>query len=162
MVEFLISHSTKFHVASVGEGGDYNPGCFSGYGMHQWTKIYDNTFGGPPWGETLKNYVDFSPFFYVEKIKTPLLMEFSLCPTGGLEMYVPLRYLDIPAELVTYDDEHNFVKPKARLASMKHKVEWFNFWFFDQRDPTKPEQYHRWDQMRAAFTKRYFTSDCEE
>ncbi len=87
-------------------------------------------------------------------------MEFAPCSINGLEMYTPLRYLDIPAELVIYSgEEHNFVKPKARLASMKRKVEWFNFWFFNQRDSTKPEQYVRWDRMRTAFKQRHFDSD---
>ena len=63
MVEFFISHSNKFHVACVGEGGDFNPGGFWIGGHRPWTKIYDNIFGGPPWGKTLKNYLDFSPFF---------------------------------------------------------------------------------------------------
>jgi dipeptidyl aminopeptidase/acylaminoacyl peptidase len=154
VVEFLITHSNKFQVASIGEGGDYNPGGFWLGGMPIWSKIFDNTFGGPPWGETLKNYLAFSPFFNVEKIKTPLLMEFSTCTVSGLEMYTPLRYLNIPAELVIYDgEEHNFVKPKARMASMKRKVDWFNYWFFDKRDSSNPEQYSRWDEMRAAFKK---------
>lgn len=149
MVEFLIAHSNKFHVASIGEGGDYNPAGYWLSGNDLWSKILDNTFGGPPWGNTLKNYVAFSPFFNVDKIKTPLLMEFSGGAVMGLEMYTPLRYLNVPAELVIYKgEEHNFVKPKARIVSMKRKVDWFNYWFFDKRDPRNPEQYARWDAMR--------------
>lgn len=36
VVEFLITHSNKFHVASIGEGGDYNPGEFwlAGHNPH--------------------------------------------------------------------------------------------------------------------------------
>jgi len=87
----------------------------------------------------------------------PLLMEFSGGAISGLEMYVPLRHLNIPAEFVVYDgEEHNFIKPKARLASMKRKVDWFNYWFFDKPDPNEPaEQYTRWDQMRTDFNKAY-------
>ncbi len=72
-------------------------------------------------------------------------------------MYIPLRYLGVPAELVTYSGEgHNFIKPKARIASMARKVEWFNFWFFDKRnpDPSKNEQYKRWEKMREEAKKR--------
>lgn len=153
IVEFLISHSNKFQAASIGEGGDYNPGCFWLTGMQQWTKIFNNVFGGPPWGETLKNYFDFSPFFQIDKIKTPLLMEFSQAASCvGLEMYSPLRYLKTPVELVIYDDEeHNFIKPKARLASMARKVEWFNYWLLDKKELKKESQYHRWDKMRDLF-----------
>lgn len=149
MVEFLIAHSNKFQVACIGEGGDYNPAGYWLSGSDLWSKILDNTFGGPPWGNTLKNYVEFSPFFSVDKIKTPLLMEFAGAAVMGLEMYTPLRYLNIPAELVIYKgEEHNFVQPKARLASMKRKVDWFNYWLLNKRDPNEPEQYVRWDAMR--------------
>jgi dipeptidyl aminopeptidase/acylaminoacyl peptidase len=150
MVEFLIAHSNKFHVASIGEGADYNPSGYWLSGEDLWPKILDNTFGGPPWGNTLKNYVEFSPFFNIDKIKTPLLMEFSISGVPGLEMYSPLRYLNIPAELVIYKgEEHNFVKPKARIASMKRKVDWFNYWLLNKRHSNNPEQYARWDAMAA-------------
>ncbi len=152
IVNFVISHSNKFHVACLGEGGDYNPGGFWAGGNFMWPKIYECTFGGPPWGSTLKNYIDFSPFFHVDKIHSPLLLEFAdVLNTDGLEMYIPLRYLGVPAELVTYKgEEHNFVKPKARLASMARKLEWFNFWFFGKKnsEPKKQKQYERWEKMR--------------
>lgn len=155
IVEFLLTHSKKFHVACVGEGGDYNPGGFWMGGM--WHKIYDNMFGGPPWGHTLQNYLDFSPFFLVDKIRAPLLLEFSEATMWGFEMYSPLRYLGVPSEFVVYDgEEHNFVKPKARLASMNRKLEWFDYWFFDKRsnDANKAEQYRRWDSMREEAINR--------
>lgn len=150
IVNFLITHSRKFHVACLGEGGIYSPSSFWLFGMDEWTKIHNNLFGGPPWGETLKNYLDFSPFFLIDKIHTPLLMEFGEAAPSGLEMHIPLRYSHIPSELVIYDDEHNFVKPKARVASMKRKVDWFDYWLLDKRDPasSKKSQYDRWDAMR--------------
>lgn len=155
VVEFLIAHSKKFHVGCMGEGGDYNPGGFWGAGELGWTSLYDNVFGGPPWGDSLKNYLEFCPFFNVEKIQAPLLLEYATpvnAAARGLELYVPLRYLKIPAELVVYDhEEHNFVQPKARVASMARKVEWFDYWLLNKRnpDPRKAEQYRRWDAMRA-------------
>ena len=153
MVNFLISHSSKFQAACYGEGADYNPSEYWISGNSTWAKILDNTFGGPPWGETLKNYQDFCPFFNIEKINTPVLIEFADigCIGHEFEMYVPLRLLHKPAELVLYKDEmHNFVRPKSRLASMKRKVDWFNFWLLDKKDsnPTYKEQYARWEAMR--------------
>jgi hypothetical protein len=83
-------------------------------------------------------------------------MEFYTFSIGGLEMYVPLRYLNIPAEFVIYDGEkHNFIKPKARIASMKRKVDWFNYWFFNKRNSTESEQYIRWDKMRDSFSNAH-------
>ena len=159
VVEFLISHSNKFHVACIGEGGDYNPSGFWMGGHSAWPKIFQNIFGGPPWGKSLPAYLDFSPFFQVDKISCPLLMEFVAPGSGamGLEMYTPLRYLGIPAELVVYPgEEHNFVKPKARVASMARKLDWFNYWLLGKRDPDpkKLEQYERWDHMHSEWKQK--------
>ena len=100
----------------------------------------------------MKNYIAFSPFFNVDRVKAPLLLEFAGDnAVGGFEMYSSLRYLGIPAELVVYkDEEHNFVKPKARVASMNRKADWFNYWLLDKKDPAplKQEQYKRWDLMK--------------
>ena len=49
IVNFLISHSSKFQVACYGEGADYNPSEYWVGGNEAWAKIFDNTFGGPPW-----------------------------------------------------------------------------------------------------------------
>jgi dipeptidyl aminopeptidase/acylaminoacyl peptidase len=152
ITQFLISHSDKFHVACLGEGGDFNPSGFWLGGLPFSINEYENVFGGPPWGETLKNYSNFSPFFHIEKIKAPVLMEFAKeLSIFGMEMYVPLRYLKKPVELVVYDgEEHNFVKPKARIASMERKVDWFNYWLLGKKNhhPDKQAQYERWSQMR--------------
>jgi len=153
LVNFLITHSQKFQVASLGEGGDYNPSGFW-YGK-AWQDIYDLTFGGPPFGKTLKNYLDFSPFFNADKINTPVLFEFvAEGAITGLEMYSTLRYQKIPAELVAYEgEEHNFIKPKSRIASMKRKVQWFDYWLLGRKDkdPDFSEQYLRWDAMKKTW-----------
>lgn len=142
MVEFIISHSHRFKAACIGEGCDYGPTCFYLGGVPYMTKICENIYGGPPWGQSLTNYTEFSSFYRAEHIKTPLLIEYaSGCSLSSMEMYVPLRYLEVPAELVIYDgEEHNFAKPKARLASMARKVDWFNRWIrsYDRQSSLKP------------------------
>ena len=156
ITNFLIAHSTKFQAACYGEGADYNPSEYWLGGDDQWAKILDNTFGGPPWGKTLTNYQNFCSFFNVEKINTPVLMEYADIGCRGyeFEMYVPLRILHKPAELIFYKDEkHNFVRPKARLSSMKRKVDWFNYWLLGKKDSNSEfqEQYERWDAMKKEF-----------
>ncbi len=159
LVQFMLAHSqTPLKAAAMGEGGDYNPSEYGAFGMTSWPQIFQNMYGGPLSAKTSKAYTDFAPVLSVENFKAPLLMEFSgRDGYFGLEMYVPLRVLKVPAELVTYDDEpHNFVTPRARLASMARKVDWFNYWMLDKTDPdaSKSEQYTRWrglrDQWQAA------------
>jgi dipeptidyl aminopeptidase/acylaminoacyl peptidase len=154
VVQFLQAHSkTHFKAAAMGEGGDYNPTEYSAFGMSAWPQIFQNMYGGPLSARTAKAYLDFAPVLSVANFRAPMLMEFSgRDGFFGLEVYVPMRMLKIPAELVTYDDEpHNFVTPRARLASMARKVDWFNYWMLDKEDPSpaKKEQYERWRQLRA-------------
>lgn len=159
VVNYLTTHSDKFHAASIGEGGDFNPSNFWLHGSETWQKIYKNLFGGPPWGSTLQAYIDYAPFFKLDKMHTPLLMEYATSGSlQGLEMYSSLRYSGIPAELVVYDhEEHNFVKPKARIASMGRKVDWFNYWLLNKQDPhpEKQEQYSRWNKMKDVFEAKH-------
>ncbi|MEJ0037794.1 MAG: prolyl oligopeptidase family serine peptidase [Gammaproteobacteria bacterium] len=154
VVQFLQAHSkTRFKAAAMGEGGDYNPGEYASIGMTGWPQIFQNMYGGHLSARTAKAYLDFAPVLNVENFSAPMLMEFSGRDGDfGLEAYVPLRVRGVPAELVTYDDEpHNFVTPRARLASMARKVDWFNFWMLDRedQDAAKQEQFRRWRQLRA-------------
>ena len=154
IVEFLLAHSKRrFSAAIIGEGGDYNPGGYWVFGAPGWPAIYVNTFGGPLNSRTAEAYLSFSPALNVERMTTPLLMEFVV-ENGhyGFEIYVPLREARVPAELVTYDgEEHNFVRPTVRFASMHRKVDWLNFWMRGTEDnnPAKAEQYARWRQLRS-------------
>ena len=156
VTEFMLAHSRlHFRAACVGEGGDYNPGEYWLFGTASWPRIFANTFGGPLTAGTAAAYLEFSPVLSVDRVKTPLLLEFRR-ETGmlGFEFYVPLRMLGVPAELVTYaDEEHNFVRPTVRLASMERKVDWFNYWMLDRIDPApaKAGQFHRWQGMKEAW-----------
>ncbi|MEJ0038994.1 MAG: prolyl oligopeptidase family serine peptidase [Gammaproteobacteria bacterium] len=154
IVEFLLAHSQKhFKAAALGEGGDYNPGEYWISGMTHWPQIFQNMYGGPLSPKTAASYFEFAPVFQAERFDAPLLMEYSGREGFfGFEMYIPLRVLGKPVELVTYDDEpHIFVSPRARLASMARKIDWFNYWMLDTEDPgtLKQEQYSRWHQLRA-------------
>jgi len=156
VVEFLLAHSRmKFRAACVGEGGDYNPGGYWLWGMPTWPKIFQNAFGGPLTARTAASYLEFSPVLSVDRIDTPLLMEFRReAAVAGLEFLVPLRTLGKPAELVSYDgEEHNFVRPGARFASMNRKVDWFDYWMQGKADPdpAKAEQYARWRKMKSEW-----------
>jgi len=160
IVEFILAHSKRpFTAASIGEGGDYNPSGYWFFGGPSWPAIYVNTFGGPFTSRTAAAYLEFSPVLNIDKMRTPLLMEF-VAENGliGFEVYVPLREARVPAELVLYDaEEHNFVRPTVRSASMHRKIDWFNFWMKGQEDPApaKVQQYTRWRQLKAARNPQY-------
>lgn len=62
VVNFMLTHSNKIHAACLGEGCDYGIANFWHFGEQTWQGIYDNTFGGPPWGNLKKLSSFFSIF----------------------------------------------------------------------------------------------------
>jgi hypothetical protein len=128
------------------------------------TKTYDQTYGGPPYGPTLENWLKYSISFNIDKTHAPLLMEqmgygtpynesevvpISLAP--AFEVFTGLNRLKKPVELYYYPmEEHAPEHPKARLATMQRNVDWYRFWLKDEEDsdPAKAEQYKRWRELR--------------
>ena len=158
LTEFAITHSDLFHAASAGDGGDYNPGAYWILGRRALRENYERVMGGPPYGETLKNWQEFSPAFNAHKAHVPVLMEFN--PQEGLiglEMSAALRRHGVPVEFVLYPDEgHIFTQPEHRYFSMQRNLDWFRFWLQgkERPDPDAREQYARWRQMRKAVGER--------
>jgi len=105
-------------------------------------KEYDNIYGGPPYGKTLQNWLDYSISFNLDKIHTPLLMEemgygistpnphlFQDGLAESWEVFSGLNLLGRPVEQYFYPNEdHTPDDPKARLASMQRNVDWYRFW----------------------------------
>src|SRR4029077_20205607 len=91
------------------------------------------------------------PILNVEKIRAPLLMEYSGLFLMGIEMQEVLLENGKKAELVLYPNEsHTFFRPSNRYASMMRHFDWFNFWLLGEEDqlPAKAEQYARWRKLR--------------
>jgi hypothetical protein len=130
-------------------------------------KEFDETYGGPPFGRTLKNWIDYSVSFNLDRIRTPLLMEemghgVSTAPGSQLEpvaldssseVFSGLNHLNRPVELYLYPNEgHTPEHPQARLATMQRNVDWYRFWLqgYERLNPEDPSQYVRWEEMRRV------------
>jgi dipeptidyl aminopeptidase/acylaminoacyl peptidase len=163
--EFILTHSkVHYRAATVADNVQYSlgeywlshdPGSF---------KMYDLTYGGPPYGSTLKNWIDYSVSFNLDKIHTPLLMEAMgygtpydrtdappLSLVQRFEVFSGLNRLNKPVELYYYPNEdHTPDHPLARLATMQRNVDWYRFWLKGEEDPdpAKAEQYVRWRKLR--------------
>jgi dipeptidyl aminopeptidase/acylaminoacyl peptidase len=143
-----------FAAASVTDGVNF--GYFEylsrvGYGLD---READPINGGKPFGpEGLKNWLERSPEFNLDKVRTPLLL---LQPgpqivLSGWEPYAALRYLKKPVDLIMLQPgSHVMTNPSQRLASETINVDWFRFWLKGEEDPdpTKAEQYARWRELR--------------
>jgi hypothetical protein len=127
---------------------------------------YEHTYGGPPYGATLKNWLNYSVSFNLDKIHTPLLMEEmgsgitkeinNFAPPLGLatsyEVFAGLSRLGDPVELYFYPEEgHQPNGPQARWATMQRNVDWYRFWLqdYERADPEDRGQYLRWRKLKA-------------
>lgn len=153
-VEWALSHNpTLFAAASVTEASD---GGYLDY-ITGWRFIdASSLYGGPPFGESLKQWVKLSPNFNLDRVRSPMLIT-EQHPSLILvewEWFEGLRDLKRPVEMMVLDDDdHLLQKPWDRLVSEGENVDWFDFWLngHEDEDPGKATQYQRWRRLRARY-----------
>ena len=105
--------------------------CHKGGGIG-WCETGQARLGGSPW-ENRSAYIENSPFFYLDRVSTPLLV---VCGTGDQpgsnqaeETFVALRRLGQRVELRLYKEEHHGTNSWSRdaLADLYRRVvDWFD------------------------------------
>jgi dipeptidyl aminopeptidase/acylaminoacyl peptidase len=163
--EFTLSQSKlPYAAATVTDNVTYSLGDY--WLFHTKTDLQgdDAMYGGPPYGKTLKNWLDYAPTFNIDKIHTPILMEEmgygvsydneNTLPRSLMvhyELFTGLNRLNKPVELYYYPLEgHTPDHPQARLASLQRNVDWYRFWLqgYERPNPEDPDQYKRWEHLR--------------
>lgn len=159
---FAITHSSLFKAASIANGGDFNPGTYWLSGFRAQREYYEHFLGGPPYGSSLSNWLDYSPAFNAHRVKGPVLLEFDLDEAFfGLEIATGLRRYGVPVEFVVYPGAgHVFTPPDHRFHSMQRNSAWFKFWLQGKHDITgdRCDDVARWNRMlnsAEALTKRH-------
>jgi dipeptidyl aminopeptidase/acylaminoacyl peptidase len=161
--EFILAHSPiPYRAATVADNVEYGLGEYWIYHRKEVITGFDAMYGGPPYGASLKNWLDYSVSFNVDKIHTPILMEVMGYGTpynneakrsipsplaGAFDVFTGLNILGRPVELYYYPNEdHQPQNPQARLATMERNVDWYRFWL-EGEDPIYPadsERIGRW------------------
>jgi dipeptidyl aminopeptidase/acylaminoacyl peptidase len=152
----ITHHPTWFKAASSGECAVHYPGQYW-LGDDHWRQQEDNFFGGGPFGPFSSRWRQISPVLNADRLRVPLLMEYSVFYPAGLEMRTAVIQQGGQTELVIYpDDTHVLQRPLNRLNSMTRNFDWFNFWLRRQEDPKldKHKQYARWQEMRRRIAVR--------
>jgi hypothetical protein len=163
--EFILSHSKmRYAAATDTDNVTYSLGEY--WLFHHKASIggFDQMYGGPPYGDTFKNWLEYSPSLNIDKIHTPVLMEemgygHSYDNEGApppdlvshFELFTGLNRLSKPVELYYYPLEgHTPDHPKARLGSLQRNVDWYRFWLqgYERPNPENPDQYKRWEHLR--------------
>lgn len=157
-VDYILTHSQySFRAASSADGGAYIYGAYWIFGGGLRTKAYDAAYGGPPYGTTLQAWLQGAPPSNADKVRTPLLMEYTgghywSEPLGAYEFFTALNTLKKPVELFFYPNgDHPLDTPFERVASLQRNVDWFRFWMQNYAGATPDydrDQYARWHKLR--------------
>ena len=157
VLNFLSSSAFRFRAASITDG--INAGYLQyitsvDTGGNGLVHEYDAMMGASPFGRGLREWLERSPEFNMDKIDTPLQIVALGRPSTLFmwEPYADLRLLDKPVELVVINtSEHILSNPAARAISQGRTVDWFRFWLqgYEDPDPAKAARYKLWEALRS-------------
>ncbi len=138
-VAYLITQTNMFKAAGAGAPV---VNMTSAYGGIRWGTGMSRMFqyeqtqsriGGTLWEKPLY-YLENSPLFYMDRVKTPVLImhndaDGSVPWYQGIEMFMALKRLDKPAWLLQYNGEdHNLVQRKNRKDLSIRMSQFFDFY----------------------------------
>jgi dipeptidyl aminopeptidase/acylaminoacyl peptidase len=120
---------------------------------------YEREIGASPFSSGLRYWLERSPAFNAERVRTPLRLQ---AESGGLvfaalsrwEMFSRLRQLKKPVDFYVIPridrGSHNIQNPEQCLASQQGAVDWFDFWLNGRENPhpRDPDQNKRWRRLR--------------
>jgi dipeptidyl aminopeptidase/acylaminoacyl peptidase len=154
-VQLAITQTNLFKAVEMHNGGTLSePGTYWTAGSRQIRELQEHVMGGPPYGETLKNYLNYSMTLDADRIRAPVLMEYdSMEALDAMEYYEALQHYGVPVDFFVYpNDGHVTERPEHRFMSLQRNLDWFEFWLLGkENDPSsKADQYARWRQFRVA------------
>jgi dipeptidyl aminopeptidase/acylaminoacyl peptidase len=127
---YAIATDTRFSAAVSGAGAS---NLITGYGTDQYIHDYEGEVGKPWVEEDLALYIELSfPFFRADRIQTPTLFicgekDFNVPLINSEQMYMALRSLGIPTELVIYPGQyHGLSVPSYREDRVVRMIAWYD------------------------------------
>lgn len=150
-VEYALTESRyHFAAATIADGFDGGYMNFLLYGGRDYVAVNGSHL---PFGPSLKSWIKNSPGFNLEKVSTPVRLEYYGRGEflGGWQWFAGLSLLHKPVDFIWLPcGPHLLVKPRERLTSEQGNVDWFAFWLEDTEDPdpSKREEYVRWTGLR--------------
>ena len=152
--DIMLTHSDfRFVAASSADSGFFNYGAYWVTNNQLVITSLETRLGGPPYGKTFNNWLEYAPAFNAQNVQVPLLMEYmgsgiNREPYSAYEFFAALKRQGKPVELYFYPQgKHVLDAPWERVASLRRNVAWFRFWLqgYEGKVPDyDPEQYVRW------------------
>jgi dipeptidyl aminopeptidase/acylaminoacyl peptidase len=151
----LVNYPQLFKAATLIDGVDHSYVSYILFcaGMPSCSTDPEIANGGPPFGKTLRDWLNSAPGFALDRLQAPLRIEainwYSIFQEW--EIYSSLFQQGKPVEFVyTPHGQHILQQPRQRFVSEQGNVDWFRFWLqgFEDPDPLKRRQYLRWTNLK--------------
>ncbi len=151
-IALTVEHPDMFKAASPG-AGDVN--WISDYGNCMFGPQFDELyFKGPPWKE-LEHYIQKSPLFKLERVKTPTLIMFGTedknVPTEqGWQHFRALKRIGkAPVRFILFPGEpHGLRKISHQRRKLEEETAWFDKYLFGVK-PKEPPLYEKSSPLAA-------------
>lgn len=138
----LITRTERYQAAVVGAA---DVEWLSDWANVDFGASFDNYyFGGPPW-ERVEHYIDKSPFFRLDRVKTPTIIhtgtaDRNVPPHQSWSLFRALQELgQTPVRFLTYPGEpHGLQKIAHRRRRFSEDVAWLDKYLFGKEDPRDP------------------------
>ena len=134
LTDYTIASDQRFKAAVSGAG---SADQLALYGSDEYI-FQENNELGPPWkNQALWIKVSY-PFYHADRITTPTLFmggakDFNVPINGGEQMYMALRTLGIPTQLIVYPDQYHIL---TRPSYIKDRAERILAWYARFLQPT--------------------------
>lgn len=133
----LLTTKTDMFAAAVAHAGISSIASYWGEGF--WGYLYSSTATAHsfPWNRK-DIYVDQSPLFSADKVRTPLLLlhgtaDTNVPPGESIQFYTALKLLGRPVELVQVEgQDHTIMEYGKRIRWTKTILAWFDRWLKGQ------------------------------
>ena len=115
------------------------------------------SMGASPYGSGLPVWQRESADFNANMVRTPTLIGNSDTLFAMWNWYSALRHFDVPAEYWFFaKGSHDLFQVRHRIQFNQLVVDWFDYWLNGREDldPTKREQYERWEEMCSSQIRR--------
>lgn len=131
MTNWIVGHEQRYKAAATQR-------CVSNFESMFGTSDYGfpltQEIGGFPWGNKYKQLKKCSPFTFVDKVKTPLLIIHSeedlRCPLEqSQQMFTALKYLGREVEFVAFEGESHGLSRGGRPANRAERLRRIMGWF---------------------------------
>jgi len=137
---FLSTYSDRFKAISVGAGISNWVTYYVNTDVHPFTRQY---LGATPW-EDMEIYLKTSPMTYIQKAKTPTLIQHGekdhrVPIPNAYELYQGLQDMGVETRLVIYKDmPHGINKPRLNRQVMVENRDWFDRWIWGKTPDSQP------------------------